>query len=190
MKSSASCQTTGALCRNMGRNMPKSSFVLKSGLSLVLPLLLLMLSSSCSTFTGGDNTDPSTPPPPDYIYYEFPDVPIPRDLSRDESDSFIVDSPPLKSGVMVFSGTYDRPTLLDFFMAAMPNNGWTMRSVFKASRSLLIYTKSNRYCVISLTPSYFIKTRVEIWMTTVDSTGTAPIPPMYDYGNTSSSFID
>ena len=169
--------------------MPKSSFILKNARSLILPFLLLMLFPSCSAFTGGD-TDPSTPPPPDYIYYEFPDVPIPRDLSREENDTFIVDSPPLKSGVMVFSGSYDRSILLDFFMAAMPNNGWTMRSVFKAPRSMLIYTKNNRYCVISLSTSYFIKTRAEIWMTTVDSSGTAPVSPIYDYGNANSSFID
>ena len=145
-------------------------------ISPALTLLLFLLTASCAALTGGgggDNYASDAEPPPDYVYYEFNDVAVPRELSRDEGATFIVDSPPMKSGVMVFDGGTDRASLVDFFINSMPRDGWNLRSIFKAQRSLLICEKNNRYCVIGVGPGRYISNRVEIWVTTESSVSPA-----------------
>lgn len=132
-----------------------------------LAVLFLLFAASCATTSGDEGFDTTLPPPPDFVYYEFDDVAIPRELDRDDSATFIVESPPLKSGVMVFDGSIDRGVLVDFFIQAMPNNGWSTKSLFKAPRALLVFEKGGRYCVISVSPGRYLKNQVEIWVTAI-----------------------
>ncbi len=144
-----------------------------------LALLTLCLVSACAQSqyaTSAAPADQSAPPPPPQeptaFYYDFDDILIPKEMDLKAADSFILETPQFKSGVMVFSGKIEVNSLTDFFIANMTKDNWSMRSAFRSSRTILVFEKAQRYCIINITDEKF-KTLVEIWVSpfTGDSAG-------------------
>jgi len=107
------------------------------------------------------------------IYYDFGDVLLPSELKIDKKDSFVFHTPGLTAGVLSLKGRVEINSLISFFENKMPVDGWQAISSFKAPRTMMLYKKQTRWCVISITEGQ-LNTLVEIWV--------APTVPGVDSG--------
>jgi hypothetical protein len=97
------------------------------------------------------------------VYYDFPDILIPTELSLDRKKSFVYTTPSLAAGVLVLEGYVDAASLVDFFNTNMPKDGWILKSSFRYRRSILNFEKEERSCLINVA-EYPLRTQVEIWV--------------------------
>lgn len=99
------------------------------------------------------------------IYLDFDDVLIPEDMPRDKERSFVFRIGAMTAGVLVLKGRVPPEDLITFFESNMSRDNWSAASSFRSPRSLLIYEKEERWCIITITEDDFDhKTRVEIWL--------------------------
>jgi len=99
-------------------------------------------------------------PPP--VIAEFGDIPIPRELKRQDDQSFIYEAPGTVIGVMVYTGNrIDTNSINGFFREQMPAQGWRFINAYKDEDIDLYYLKDNRSCQISI-KSGMLETKVII----------------------------
>ena len=105
-------------------------------------------------------------------YYDFGDVLIPSELKVDKKGSFVFKTPGLSAGVLALKGRVEVSSLISFFEKNMANDNWKTVSSFKSTRTIMLFQKENRWCVISISDFDFY-TNVEIWVApTVDEAET------------------
>lgn len=135
--------------------------------SLVFLLVAVWLISGCSAFqkkeelgaqTGQEQTQEDAP-----LYYDFGDVPVPPELSLNTNASFIYQTSGFSAGVLVLKGAVELGSLIDFFENNMARDNWRAVSTFKSPRTLLLFQKESRWCVINITDDRY-STHVEIWV--------------------------
>ena len=122
--------------------------------------LLLILTTACSstpkTTDGRDareKDDKNTP-----LYYDFGDVLIPRELKLD-----VYNTSNFTAGILAFKSKAELNSMVDFFENNMAKDNWQTIGTFKSPRTLLLFQKQNRWCVINITDRNF-DTLVEIWV--------------------------
>ena len=129
---------------------------------------LLLVVGGCSSLKKNREND-ATPPSasvqegPAPLYYDFGDVLVPSELKVDKDSSFVFRTPGLSAGVLALKGRVEINSLITFFESNMAKDNWRAVSSFKSPRSMLLYQKENRWCVISITDRG-LRTRVEIWV--------------------------
>lgn len=134
---------------------------------LLLVFFLFVLASCSPKFMSGsgeETTDPSvTPSGPANYYHDFDDILVPRDMKLLPSSSFVVETPGVKAGMLVFRGRVDPVSLTTFFTNNMLKDGWRMSSTFRYQRIIMVFTKPDRDCIINIQDGRFF-TRMEIWI--------------------------
>jgi hypothetical protein len=123
---------------------------------MVLMALVGLCFSGCSSL----GSKKKAPKP---IYYDFGDVLVPKELKYLRDESFVQRRPDFPAGLMSFKGRVDRNSLMNFFDVNMAKDNWQPVMSFKTSRSIMLFQKQNRRCVIRIEESTFI-THVEIWV--------------------------
>ncbi len=128
-------------------------------------LVLLLSTMACSTTpkaTDGsaarEKNDKDAP-----LYYDFGDVLVPRELKLDTDSSFVYHTTGLTAGVLVFKSRADLTSLVAFFENNMSKDNWQAVGIFKSPRTLLLYRKENRWCVINVTDGQY-SSLIEIWV--------------------------
>jgi hypothetical protein len=106
------------------------------------------------------------------VYYDFGDVLIPKELKINKKQSFVVESSGVTAGVLVLKGYVELNSLIAFFQSNMAKDNWEQISAFKSPRTILLFGKTNRRCVINITESTF-NTEVEIWVAPTVAEGQA-----------------
>lgn len=96
-------------------------------------------------------------------YLDFGDVLIPKELKIKNDKSFIYKTSGLPVGVLALSGRVDLSSLCTFFENNMAKDNWKLVTLFKSPRSMMLFQKQNRWCVISIIDG-IIFTDVEIWV--------------------------
>jgi len=96
------------------------------------------------------------------LYYDFEDVLVPRDLKLNTKSSFVYQNSGITAGVLVFTCKVERSSLIQFFENNMAKDNWQTVSRFNSPRTLLIFQKERRWCVINITDNQW-ETLVEIW---------------------------
>ena len=132
-------------------------------ISVILAALILLCvacSSTPKTTDGAEAREKDEKNAP--LYYDFDDVLIPRDLKLNTKSSFVYHSSGLTAGVLVFTSKVERSSLIQFFENNMAKDNWQAVSSFKSPRTLLLFQKANRWCVINITDNNW-DTLVEIW---------------------------
>ena len=97
------------------------------------------------------------------LYYDFEDVLVPRDLKLNTKSSFVYHTSGITAGVLIFTSKVERNSLIQFFENNMAKDNWQLVSSFKSPRTLLLFQKENRWCVINITDNNW-DTLVEIWV--------------------------
>lgn len=99
------------------------------------------------------------------VYYdEFPDVPIPSDMSVDRGRSLVSVTPEgVKIGLVTTEGRYDMASLANATIHSMNGQGWSLRAVVNGPRMMQVYEKDQRVAVC-----YFYKqtatVAMELWV--------------------------
>ncbi|HDI60153.1 MAG TPA: hypothetical protein ENF48_07365 [Desulfobacteraceae bacterium] len=129
-------------------------------------LALLMILSGCATLQGGGASAPEktlkksdTGPLPS----DFGDIRLPRALKPVKDQTFFMNTGDFSAGVISLRGRVDGHSLVTFFESQMQKDNWRIVGFFKSLRSLMMFYKENRWCVISITEKDFF-TYVEIWV--------------------------
>ena len=130
------------------------------GIMVALMLLSVACSSTPKTTDGSAAREKDEKNAP--LYYDFEDVLVPRDLKLDANSSFVYHSSDMTAGILVFTSKVERNSLIEFFENNMAKDNWQAVSSFKSPRTLLLFQKENRWCVINITDHKW-DTLVEIW---------------------------
>lgn len=102
---------------------------------------------------------------PEPAYRDFSDILIPGELKPIRPSSSVFQTEALSGGVLSLVGKTDTESLIQFFKTNMAKDNWKIVSGFRAGRSLLLFEKQNRWCMITVTRErYGTHTRVEIWV--------------------------
>lgn len=126
----------------------------------------LVLAAGCSGVqTRGEEGSPASARERESqpLYYDFGDILIPRELNVVKESSFVFRTPGLSAGVLSLKGNVEVNSLIAFFETNMAKDNWTPMSSFKSPRSMMLFQKENRWCVINITDQSF-STYVEIWV--------------------------
>lgn len=141
------------------------------GLSSVLLASLLALAVGCSSMSrtqpeteayGNVSTNNATVQSSSSAY-EFDDVPTPVEMNLQSDESFIMETPQVKAGALVYTGWVDSGSLSSFYLRNMPQEGWTPISYFKYDHYLHVFRKADKVCVIRIIKGRF-STKLEIWV--------------------------
>lgn len=131
-----------------------------------LALALLTILSGCATMQGSDSGAPEesvkesdTGPLPS----DFGDIRLPRALKPIKDQTFFMQTGGFSAGVLSLRGHVDGHSLVNFFESQMQKDNWRIVGFFKSSRSLMMFYKENRWCVINITEKDFF-TYVEVWV--------------------------
>ena len=128
---------------------------------MALLLLVAACSSTPKTTDGSDakeKDDKSVP-----LYYDFGDVLIPRELELDVNSSFVYHTSGFTAGILTFKSKAELGSMVAFFENNMAKDNWQVVGTFKSPRTLLLFQKENRWCVINITDNRW-DTLVEIWV--------------------------
>jgi hypothetical protein len=104
-----------------------------------------------------------TAPKVQSVYLDFGDVLLPKQLKTDRKNSFVFSTSGFTAGVLSLKGRVEVNSLMNFFENKMPVDGWQLISAIKASRSMLLFKKQERWCVISIIEGR-MSSHVEIWV--------------------------
>ena len=96
-------------------------------------------------------------------YYFFDDILIPKELSYDEDESFVYETPEFKTGSMVFTKwRLDPNSLVDFFTYYMEKDDWKLVNSFRGAESILNFSKPDKVCIIKISETWYGTTVTEI----------------------------
>ena len=132
---------------------------------IILSCVMLLLCSGCTWFQRSTIASPSQPKQegPNQVFYGFPDVPIPQELSLVTDKSFVYETSSLKTGVLFFTGNVEIQSLENYFKINMPKNGWKYVNNIRYRNIILNYVKDDKMCNIRISKDTF-STDVEIWI--------------------------
>jgi hypothetical protein len=128
----------------------------------------LLLTSGC-TYFGAQNADSAAGQAADKgaspQYYDFGDVLVPSELEVDKDESFVYKTPGFSAGVLILKARVERNSLIAFFENNMAKDNWSLISSFKSPRTMMLFNKGKRWCVINITDGGLdYNTHVEIWV--------------------------
>jgi len=148
-------------------------------LTIFLCLALLTALGGCAIFQPSrGNVDSNLQPrqeSPNQVFYGFPDVPMPNEISIVNDRSFVYETSGLKSGVLYFSGNVEIQSLENYFKINMPKNGWRYLNSFRYKDILMNYTKEDRTCTIKISRGV-ITSDVEVWVGQIEKSGPQKAP--------------
>ncbi|MEZ4528484.1 MAG: hypothetical protein R2941_21430 [Desulfobacterales bacterium] len=137
--------------------------------AMVLILLLIAGCSSLRSTDSGVGSSGPVPGGPGSLYYGFSDVLIPGELTENKKGSYVVQSNGFAAGVLAFKGRVDRGSLISFFRENMAKDGWRPIASFASNRTILLFQKANRWCVINITDGdFFVSVEVGVVPTNTD----------------------
>ena len=145
----------------MKKMIPWKKLIVPICIAILMPGLLGGCSYFSSPTAGADQNVKGASPQ----YYDFGDVLIPKELKVDKDESFIYKTTGFSAGVLVLAARVERNSLISFFESNMVKDGWRVISSFKSPRTMMLFHKENRWCVINITDrSLDYKVHVEIWV--------------------------
>ena len=128
--------------------------------SLAICLLIWITAAGCQHVpTPWEDTSSKAPT----THYSFNDILIPSELTVDESDSFVFETAGFNAGTLFLSGYVDVKSLETFFTENMPKDGWQLKSVFRFPKTVLLFEKPEKACIIEIYEK-MVLTRVELWV--------------------------
>lgn len=107
-------------------------------------------------------------------YMNFADVMVPGEMKRDDKNTAVYQTSGLTAGVLSLKGRVETNSLVEFFEKNMVRDNWALVSAFKSKKTILLFQKENRYCVVNISGGDF-STRAEIWVAPTTATTPRPI---------------
>lgn len=139
---------------------------MRKSLIFILALVVLMAVAGCSSLQKDKQTSPAPvakQQEPMGSYHEFEDVLIPKEMDLDPKRSFVFETPQFKTGILVYEGRVEAVSLANFVEKNMVQDNWRMRSKIKYNRTIMVFEKPDRDCIINIEDETF-KTVLEVMM--------------------------
>jgi hypothetical protein len=141
--------------------------MLKKSVSLILVLLLF----GCANLRGQPDTQAGyqaveTQPESESVthkYYDFDDIPIPREMKINVRESILFESQNIRSGMLAFSGRVNSDSLFSYFLTSMSNEGWRLISYIKYGTYIMTFEKPHKLCIIRIIDRSFTS-ELQIWI--------------------------
>jgi hypothetical protein len=147
---------------------------------MVVLALFLVFAGGCTYFQKSATQDQAAKPKgedPNVVFYTFPDIPVPKELTLVREKTFIYETPTVKAGVLVLKGNVEMGSLESYFKANMAKNGWRFVNSYKYNDVILNFVKEDKASNIRATREAFT-TQVEIWVGPVDRAGQQAVIPV------------
>lgn len=97
---------------------------------------------------------------------DFDDILIPQGLEWDRENSMAVRTESFAGGTMKLTGRVEVDSLSGYFSGAMVEKGWKMVGSVQYRNVMLVFTKPNKTCTITIfEPDFSAKTEVYIYIT-------------------------
>jgi hypothetical protein len=139
----AEWKVSHSLCSREDMPMHRTLF---SALLLAMALVFTGCAASSSD-SGNASADPAATR--EFYYEEFNDVSIPLDMEVSKGDTFVTySSGGVKVGIQLFKGRLEMGSLIAAMQRYMQRDGWSLRSVFRAQRAILIFEKPEKICTL------------------------------------------
>jgi hypothetical protein len=100
--------------------------------------------------------------------YDFADVMLPSELELVPKACYVFQGPKTKAGLLVFKGRVETKSVIDFFQVSMPREGWKFKGGFRYKKSVLVFEKPEKICMINVQESLYY-TYVEVYVTPMES---------------------
>ena len=141
-------------------------------MAIFLNMLIFIFIAGCATDIQSERETPTEKPQivqesvetAISLYYDFKDVPVPKELDIKKEKSFVFQTTGFTTGLLTFSGNVESDSLISFFNNKMPEDGWRLLSSFRSLKNILFFQKENRFCIITIVSKTFT-TDVEILVT-------------------------
>lgn len=130
-------------------------------------VLCLSVTCGCSALKrrDGGGSGGAAGSAPAEIYLDFDDVLVPEGMERDKKHTFVFRIGALTAGVLVLKGRVPSEKLMTFFEDNMSSDNWNAVTSFRSPRSLLLFEKDTRWCMVTISEENSEHTsRVEIWV--------------------------
>lgn len=142
---------------------------LRKQICVIMVLGIFLVASSCAE---------NKPKPPEAIppaaqeqsskdfttYYDFEDIPVPKEMKLITEKSFLVEYANLKGGIMHFEGRVEPLSLFNFFYVGLQKEGWNLVGYFKYGPYIVLMDKPDKVCVVRIEDAGW-NTKLEIWIT-------------------------
>ncbi|MBW1696928.1 MAG: hypothetical protein JRH18_07765 [Deltaproteobacteria bacterium] len=133
-----------------------------SGVFFVFAMVLFIM--SCSYFqsspkSSGKPATQKTPRGSTPFYYDFGDVPLPKELSVIDKSTYIIEKASgYPEGILALKGRVTRNSLIAYFKNGMAKDNWQLVALFKSPRenSIMLFRKENRRCIINIQEKDFM----------------------------------
>lgn len=120
--------------------------------------------ASSSPTAGAAPASPTgTPSAATPSYYDFSDIPVPGELSLVTKESTVFQGGSVKGGVLTLKGRVEPSSVVNFFMVALARENWKHRGDVRYRKSVLLFEKPDRFCIISIRESTYY-TYVEVYV--------------------------
>lgn len=96
-------------------------------------------------------------------YLDFGDILIPKELEVDRRYSFVTRAGGQSAGVLSLRGRVEMDSLIAFFENNMTKDNWQLVSSFKSLRTLMLFKKDTRWCVVNIEDRDF-STHAQVWV--------------------------
>lgn len=96
-------------------------------------------------------------------YYDFEDIPIPKQMKLDTESSILFESQGIKAGMLTYTGRVDSESLFNYFQVGLPNHDWQILSYIKYGTQILTFSKDDRLCIIRIIEGR-LRTELQIWI--------------------------
>ena len=131
----------------------KYSFI--SRILLVFLFFTLMLTGCAFWGTSEESEMSQSSANQPYYPKDFREILIPDGLSMNRDNSMYVKTSSFGGGILNFEGRLEVNSLIEFFQNSMPKNGWQLSGSVKSKKSLLIFTKPEKVCMITIAENSF-----------------------------------
>ncbi|OCC14230.1 putative lipoprotein [Dissulfuribacter thermophilus] len=143
---------------------------LKKSFRNICLLWLIFFSFGCaqytpSTFNSASNPEEETATKTGpTIQYQFPDLPIPMELTKVQERTMIIRTPTYQGGILTYKGRITSDSLEGFFMENLPKHNWIFQGSLHGKSLFLAFSKDlGAQCLIKISDEAF-NTVVEIWL--------------------------
>lgn len=135
--------------------------------TLAALMLAVLLIVSCQSMDAGDTKKAEPARLPDVR--EFDDVLVPREMVVNRDASYVHKGTSVPTGLLRLVGSVEAQSLMRYFRANMPKDGWQLVSEFRGPQTLMVFQKAERMCMIAIEDSTF-RTFMDIWVVPLNET--------------------
>ncbi len=146
----------------------RQKFMAAGRLMTVSALMLFLggcawFNTSTSSGAGSSSAPATTTAAAAPSFYDFQDIPIPSELSLVTKESTVFQGGAVKGGMLTFKGRVEPSSVVNFFMVALARENWKHRGDIRYRKSVLLFEKPDRFCIISIRESTY-HTYVELYV--------------------------